>query len=195
MKQKSLGRLLATLTAVCALSVGCGSISSSGDGGTGGGGSGGGTGGTSGAGGGGGAGGAGGGGHGGAGGSNKDAGGTDAGGTRGFCNTDSDCVWQPTDGCCGACLAIGDQPMPSQVVCTGACVLRPGGCSCVNHQCQRGVLTAGSGCNMQQDACGNGLKCCNHCNPSPDGGQLCTAPSCMAASGVANGQLVCPLTP
>jgi Kazal-type serine protease inhibitor domain len=119
---------------------------------------------------------------------------TDASTVRGFCDTDADCVFQPTDGCCGACLATTDQPVPANRVCTGACVIPPGGCSCVNHQCTRGVLDKGAACTLQQDSCGNGLKCCRPCGIPPiDGGAQC--PTVCTAGMILNGKVVCPLVP
>ncbi len=113
---------------------------------------------------------------------------------RGFCYSDADCVFQPTDGCCGSCLATTDQPTPPTMVCTVACAIPPGGCSCVNHQCARGVLAKGAACNMQQDACGGGLKCCRPCGIAPiDGGPQC--PAVCTASTPLNGTLACPLIP
>ncbi len=113
---------------------------------------------------------------------------------RGFCNADADCIFQRSDGCCGSCLATTDQPIPPGAVCGGACVIPPGGCSCVNHQCMRGVLTTGAACNAKQDACGNGLKCCPPCALPPiDGGPQCP----LVCTGVQslNGQFICPLIP
>ena len=113
---------------------------------------------------------------------------------RGFCNGDADCIFQATDGCCGNCLATTDQPAPPTMVCTLACTIRPGGCSCVNHQCTRGVLTRGTACNPQQDSCGNGLKCCRPCGFAPmDGGPQCPTVCSIATS--LNGMLGCPPIP
>jgi hypothetical protein len=121
-------------------------------------------------------------------------GGVDASGdARGACNTDSDCVFRANDGCCGACLATGATPIPA-TQCTVACVIPPGGCSCVNHQCTRGVLTEGASCNTQQDACGNGLKCCRPCGIAPvDGAPPCNS-VCSRVTSI-NGQFTCPLIP
>ena len=62
----------------------------------------------------------------------------------------------------------------------------PGGCSCVNHLCVRGVLTQGQACIPTQDACGSGLKCCANC---PAGtvcfaGPVCTQAAPAASTGV-----------
>jgi hypothetical protein len=125
-------------------------------------------------------------------------GGVDASGGRGVCNHDSDCMFRPTDSCCGSCLAVGDVPAPPTSVCGGgACVIQPGGCSCVNHQCMRGVLTQGAACDLQQDACGNGLKCCRPCAVPPpvDGGaDTCNPPVCTTVQFV-GGAFSCPLIP
>jgi hypothetical protein len=120
--------------------------------------------------------------------------GTDASGTRGACNVDSDCVFRANDGCCGSCLATADPIIPV-TQCNVACVIPPGGCSCVNHQCRPGVLTEGAACNMQQDACGPGVKCCRPCGIPPllDGGSQCGA-VCSRVT-VLGGALSCPLIP
>ncbi len=113
---------------------------------------------------------------------------------RGVCNADADCIFQRSDGCCGSCLATTDQPIPPGAVCGVACVIPPGGCSCVNHQCMRGVLTPGAACNAKQDTCGNGLKCCPPCALAPiDGGPQCP-PVCTGVQSI-NGQFICPLIP
>jgi len=114
---------------------------------------------------------------------------------RGFCNADADCIFQRSDSCCGSCLATTDQPIPPGAGCGGiACAIPPGGCSCVNHQCTRGVLITGASCNDKQDACGNGLKCCPPCALPPiDGGPQCP-PVCTGVQSL-NGQFICPLIP
>jgi len=114
---------------------------------------------------------------------------------RGFCNADADCIFQRSDSCCGSCLATSDQPVPPGAGCGGIlCAIPPGGCSCVNHQCVRGVLTTGAACNAKQDACGNGLKCCPPCALPPiDGGPQCP-PVCTGVQSL-NGQFICPLIP
>jgi hypothetical protein len=118
----------------------------------------------------------------------------DASSPRGFCNTEADCVFQPIEGCCGACLATTDQPVPSGGCLGVDCAAPPGGCSCVNHQCARGVLTSGTSCSMQHDACGGGLKCCRPCAvPPTDGGDHCP-PICVQGAFL-NGKVICPLIP
>jgi len=114
---------------------------------------------------------------------------------RGFCNADADCIFQRSDSCCGSCLATTDQPIPPGAGCGGVlCAIPPGGCSCVNHQCMRGVLAAGAACSAKQDACGSGLKCCPPCALPPiDGGPQCP-PVCTGVQSL-NGQLICPLIP
>jgi hypothetical protein len=115
-----------------------------------------------------------------------------AGGSRGLCNSDGDCVFKRDDGCCGSCLALADAPVPS-TSCGGVlCALPPGGCSCVNHLCARGVLTQGQACDLQHDACGGGLKCCQPCGTPPPCG---TAPSCAGVSLDSTGKPICPLIP
>jgi len=124
-------------------------------------------------------------------------GGGGAGG-RTFCNADSDCVFQKTDGCCGACLAAGVAPQSSTMTCVGACTTPPGGCSCVDHQCMRGILQSGAACNQQQDACGNGLACCVLCGGGllgPTPGSLaasCPQATCTGSVMNASGDWVCP---
>jgi hypothetical protein len=122
--------------------------------------------------------------------------GIDAGKARGVCNADQDCAFFPTDSCCGSCLAVGDQPIPGGTICGGvACAVPPGGCSCVNHVCQRGILTSGSSCVPAHDACGGGLKCCSLCGIAPiDGGPMCPAPTCVQAT-FTSGKTACPLVP
>ena len=119
--------------------------------------------------------------------------GTDAGAGRGACNVDSDCVFRSTDGCCGACLATGDEPMRPAMVCNVACTVPPGGCSCVDHKCQPGVLTNGASCDPQLDTCGGGLKCCPVCGgaPPPTGTGGCGAPVCSSAVGAGAGMTTC----
>jgi hypothetical protein len=120
--------------------------------------------------------------------------GTDSGTTRGVCNTDSDCVFQPADSCCGSCLALGDQVIPKGPQCGGiACAAPPGGCSCVNHVCQRGILQSGAACNPQHDACGNGLACCVLCGVLPVDG-ACPPPTCVNGN-ISTGKPTCPLVP
>jgi len=116
-----------------------------------------------------------------------------AGGARGACAQDSDCVFQPTDDCCGSCLAVGEKPMPAQICPPIACTLPPGGCSCVNHVCARGILTEGKACTPTADACGNGLKCCRPC-ALPEG---CPGVdyTCTRAALDSAGQPICPLVP
>jgi hypothetical protein len=80
------------------------------------------------------------------------------------------------------------------MVCTLACTIRPGGCSCVNHQCTRGVIIKGAACDPQQDSCGNGLKCCRPCGFAPvDGGPQC--PTVCTTATALSGTLACPLLP
>ncbi|MEO8212088.1 MAG: hypothetical protein ABI560_02800 [Myxococcales bacterium] len=109
------------------------------------------------------------------------------GGARGYCDQDKDCVFRANDSFCGACLAVDDTPV--QQFCPGIlCVRPPGGCSCKNHMCERGALMQGDTCQLQQDACGSGLKCCRLCG-TPD----CMAtPKCTQSSSLGNG---CPLVP
>ncbi|MEP6653314.1 MAG: hypothetical protein ABJA82_08145 [Myxococcales bacterium] len=114
-------------------------------------------------------------------------GGTADGGVRGYCDQDKDCVFRANDGCCGSCLAVDDTPV--QQFCPGIlCVRPPGGCSCKNHMCERGALMQGDTCQLQQDSCGNGLKCCRLCG-TPD---CMAAPRCTQTSSLGNG---CPLVP
>jgi hypothetical protein len=118
----------------------------------------------------------------------QDAGGGDAG-VRGFCNTAADCVFRANDGCCGSCLNPNDTPMRPPV-CTVTCAIPPGGCSCVNHMCTNGILHQGDACDLQQDACGNGLKCCRNC-----GTPNCTTQPVCTADALTNGVPGCPAIP
>jgi hypothetical protein len=57
--------------------------------------------------------------------------------------------------------------------------------------CTRGILTQGNSCNLQQDACGSGLKCCRNC-----GTPNCTVqPVCTSAARATDGTIICPLVP
>jgi len=115
------------------------------------------------------------------------------------CDADSDCVFQPTDSCCGSCLAVGAAPMRPGQVCIGACAAPPGGCSCVDHVCARGVLTSGAACDTSQDACGSGLKCCAPCagalTAPPQSSLLesCQMPVCGPSVQISESVWMCPL--
>jgi hypothetical protein len=123
--------------------------------------------------------------------------GIDASTSRGFCNSDSDCVFRGNDGCCGACLATNDQPVPPVGVCTVACIAPPGGCACTNHKCAVGTLKQSTPCDLQQDTCGAGLKCCRLCSGvAPlDGGATCNAPVCTLSVAIGSGLRTCPQAP
>jgi hypothetical protein len=129
-----------------------------------------------------------------------DAGRRDADETsRVSCETDLDCVFQPIEGCCGACITAGLQPLPSGcpiIIPDGICagIEPPGGCSCVNHMCQPGILQLGAACDTQQDRCGMGLACCVPCGTAPVDGATCAAPSCVNATIVLE-TATCPLFP
>jgi hypothetical protein len=83
-------------------------------------------------------------------------------------------------------------PIPPGPICAGvACVVPPGGCSCVNHMCTRGILTQGQSCVASQDACSNGLKCCPSC-ATP---QCVQTPVCVQIMVRPDGTLGCPLIP
>ena len=109
------------------------------------------------------------------------------GGGRGYCDQDSDCVFRADDGCCGSCIGVNETPSPQ--LCPGVlCARPPGGCSCKNHMCERGALMQGDACQLQQDSCGNGLKCCRAC-----GAPGCmTPPRCTQTSSLSNR---CPAVP
>jgi hypothetical protein len=87
---------------------------------------------------------------------------------------------------------VNDVPIPPMVCTAVLCVRPPGGCSCVNHLCTRGILTQGQVCDLQHDACGNGLICCKLCGTPPP----CTAtPVCANAATDATGKPICPAVP
>ncbi len=95
----------------------------------------------------------------------------------GLCNDDSDCVFRTGASCCGACQPLQD-PIVKATQCFVDCTAPPGGCSCVDHHCERGVLQVGAACDPAQDACGTALGCCPMCPLSVDGGS-CTGPTCQ----------------
>jgi hypothetical protein len=81
--------------------------------------------------------------------------------------------------------------MPATGVCAGACIAPPGGCSCVANMCTFGILTQGSACDPQHDACGIALKCCSPC-ATPN----CAAqPVCLQGVNNGTGTFVCPALP
>jgi hypothetical protein len=112
---------------------------------------------------------------------------------RGACTQDSDCVFRAADSCCGSCLASGDAVIgPGPPCAGGACAPPPGGCSCVNHVCARGILPQNAPCDAAQDACGSGLKCCVLCGAvTATFATACAAPSCLPSVNT-NGAWVCP---
>ena len=99
----------------------------------------------------------------------------------------------------GSCLASGDVVIGRGPECGGvACAPSPGGCSCVDHVCARGVLQQNAPCDTAQDGCGSALKCCVLCgavvNSSSDTAAFavaCAAPSCLQSVNT-NGAWVCP---